>query len=233
MFLCIDSLFMCLRMDSFDSCNELLLLSNVLFYLRDFLDLGGFIPQNDQRSLIYEQLLDQWNGQESVLRGELLKNSNRPGSYKPEYPFSTEFISIPSRFLSLREKAYHLEVLHQKTAECSMVVDAKIAARCGIKKSRMLKYTMNDFLRMSDVQKINYVSGLQSLRSKHFHIYQITSSRAEPTTFTRKKYTFKNGRSVPFGYYGISIMEAAERSKELYEEEREAKRLGRKRKIST
>ena len=199
-----DSIWLHIQERPYMESNSLLRFSAILFHLRSLLDLSCFVPNEGSRSLIFEEILRyQWNGSESDLRLEMLKNKGVIGQFSCEYPFTGEFMSIPYRFLALREKCYLLECLHQPTAEDYVSIDAKIAARCGIKKKRMLTYRMSDYIRMSVSDQVVYATNLHSFRSKGFNLYEITVSRAEPVPFTRKRYVLSDGSSFPFGYYAI------------------------------
>ena len=104
-------------------------------------------------------------------------------------------------FQELREKCYYLSVLHQKTVNSSLQLDGKIASRCAVKKSRMLSYSIADYVRMSEADRVKYVSGLVVLRSKRFRMYEVTLSRAEPIPFSRKRWINENGSFNAFGHY--------------------------------
>ena len=167
-------------------------LSDILFLLRQWVDLSSYIPPRDgsRRSLVFEELLETHKEMnEDELRLEMRQCEGRAGVYfTPEYPRSSAFIAIPSDFLSLREKVYNLRILYKDDEGSQMVSDSKIAARCGVKRSRMSRYTLSDFLRMSEQRKLNYVSNLVSFRSQQYDMHRISVKRCEPTIFSRKKF---------------------------------------------
>ena len=165
------------------------------------MDLSGFLPHNGETTRVFEELTAGWTGSEQELRRELDQNRNMAGSYKLEFPYSEEYVAVPSHFLCLREKAYYLQVLHQKSSGDSLVMSGKMAARCGVPKSRMLTYSLADYQRMSKAERVRYASELVSFRSKNFQMYQISVSRAEPTIFSRKRFVLSTGESNPFHYY--------------------------------
>ena len=65
----------------------------------------------------------------------------------------------------------------------------------------MLSYSIADYVRMSEADRVKYVSGLVVLRSKRFRMYEVTLSRAEPIPFSRKRWINENGSSNAFGHY--------------------------------
>jgi hypothetical protein len=197
--------------ESFQKSKRRLLLSEILLALKDIMDLSGYVPRDGKSSLVFQELMQSWGGTEDELRAELMQNCNRPGSYKPEFPFATEYIALPCHFIALREKAYFMQIMHQKCPGDRMALDGKLAARCGVPKSRMLKYSLEDFLRMSRAERVTYATELTSLRSKQFKLYQLTLTRAEPTTFTRKRFVLSTGESTPFNYYKNQGLNALDR----------------------
>ena len=99
-----------------------------------------------------------------------------------------DLIIIVQENYSECEKVYFLQVVYQKDENSEMSFGSKSASRCGIKKSRMARYSLTDYQRMSDATQVNYVSSLVSFQSKDFELHKVTVQRAEPTVFTRKKF---------------------------------------------
>ena len=200
---------------SFEDTRYKLRLSDVLYALRNTVDLSSYIPPSDgsRRSLVFEELMEAYpEMNQDELRAEMRQCEGRCGVYfTPEYPRSSAFIAIPSDFLSLREKVYHLNVVYKEDEGSEMVSDSKIAARCGVKRTRMSRYTLEDFLRMSQQRKLNYVSNLVCFRSKQYDMHRITLKRCEPTIFSRKKFILSNGSSYPHGFYLNATLDAADK----------------------
>ena len=199
-----DSLFLDLRLPSYKDCGQLLKMSDILMALHSYLDLSLFVPANDadaSKSVMFREIESNWKGDLASLKTLMMSNKNRAGSFKMEFPFCDEYLSVPISFITLREKCYFLSVLHQKTVNSNIQLDGKIASRCAVKKSRMLSYTIADYVRMSETDRVKYVSGLVALRSKRFKMYEVTQSRAEPVPFSRKRWINENGSSNAFGHY--------------------------------
>ena len=138
----------------------------------------------------------------------MLKCASVAGKFSPEFPHTSSFICVPSDFLSLREKVYHLQVKYRVDPDSPMITGAKLATRCGVKKARMSKYSLEDFKRMTQAQKAVYVHSLVSFRSKLFQIFKISVSRSEPTVFSRKQFILSSGKSFPHGYYKNASLNA-------------------------
>ena len=66
---------------------------------------------------------------------------------------------------------------------------------------------MDDFIRMSAIPltdpqaRLGQVTDIISLRSRHFNLFEISSTRAESYSFTRKRFLTSDGNSLPFYYY--------------------------------
>ena len=165
------------------------------------MDLSSYVPDQGKRSLIFEELLLKTGLPDEELRKIMLKNQNAYGQFAPEYPHSGSYMAMPCHFVSIREKVYFLQVVYQKDENSEMSFGSKSASRCGIKKSRMARYSLTDYQRMSDATQVNYVSSLVSFQSKDFEVHKVTVQRAEPTVFTRKKFVLSNRSSYPFQFY--------------------------------
>ena len=176
-------------------------MSDILFSLREHVDLSSYIPTPRKRSLIFEELIEKTGYSEERLKAEMNLNKSAPGKFGPEFPKTNSFLAIPRHFLSIREKVYFLEVAYKENAESELASTSKSASRCEIKKKHMAQYSLDDYQRMSDATKINYAKNLVSFQSKEFEIHKVTVNRAEPSVFTRKKFQLSNRTSYPFHYY--------------------------------
>ena len=56
---------------------------------------------------------------------------------------------------------------------------------------------------MSNSQLPIYEHELQSLHSKNFVLYQLSSSRRTMSKLSRKRHVFADGTSLPFFYHGL------------------------------
>ena len=172
--------------------------------MRQTVDLSHFLP-NDQgrKTLVYQELKETTGLSENELALEMNLNHLKPGSFTPEWPYVNFYFSIPCRILILREKCYIVECMFQKTENGVLELQNKVAARGCVQKIRSLKYSIQDFIRMSNSLLPLYEHELQSLRSKNFTLYQLSSSRRTMSKFSRKRYVFADGTSLPFFYHGL------------------------------
>ena len=119
--------------------------------------------------------------------------------------FSSRHQRFHSIFVILQ--VYNIAVLFQTSAEGPLQVTSKVAARGGVPRKRMATYAMDDFIRMSAVPltspraRLGQVTDIISLRSRHFNLFEISSTRAESFSFTRKRFLTSDGNSTPFHYY--------------------------------
>ena len=169
-----------------------LLLGPVLFGIKENLDLSCYVPRPGEAShsrLFDEIKAEQSHLTESELVHEMSKNQYEAGIFKAEYPFTSEYLSLPIRLLIIREKCYHLDILHKPTKESPKMLGNKLAARSAVPRVRMNKYSFEDFYRMANANSIVMATDLKSLRSKNLGIYEIAYSRREATIFSRKNDT--------------------------------------------
>ena len=124
-------------------------------------------------------------------------------------PQSIEKLSLLSLvcLILYREKLYFIEVLHQRSPEENAEYAAKTASRCGIPRTRMKSYKIQDFIRMSTATSAELVGNLRSLQSKQYRIHLVNFKRREPSVFSKKRYLHPSGDSSPFHYHAINALE--------------------------
>ena len=198
----IDCIHILVTSESFATSQHFLLLSEVLWCLRDIMDLSLYCPtESTPRKLVFDELCRAMPGKESYITSELLKNQNKPGSLGLEIPHTGKYFAIPSHIVIVREKCYYIQVLFQMDASSTCQFTQKIAARGSIPKVRCAKFSLTDFEKISDSKKIEYVTGLGGLRSKNFVLYEIEYKRRHVTKFTKKRFMTLSGESFPFHFF--------------------------------
>ena len=196
---------------SFATSKHPLLLSEILWALKDVMDLSSYLPTTaSKRKLVYEELCEAMPGQESYIDSELAKNKSRAGSLGLEIPHTDKYFAIPSHVVIIREKCYYIQVLFQNDAESDCQFSSKLACRGAIPKYRAQKFTLRDFAKFSISEKIEYASSLSGLRSKNFNLYQVDFKRRHVTKFSKKRFMTMSGESFPFNFFLNETLELNE-----------------------
>ena len=185
---------------SFNDCCIYLTLSHVLFCLKDVMDLSHI---KKGISYFFKELMDSLNVSELQLSRILNKNAGKAGMFELEWSHANAYFSIPFRAFVVREKCYGVDILFQRGENEPMQLATKIAARSGVTKVRSLKYSIEDLIRFSRLDHVEYERNLTSLRTKTFKMFEISVKRRVMNIFSRKRYLLKNGESVPFAFYNI------------------------------
>ena len=200
-----DSLYACVSAPPLDECGKPLLFSDVLYELREHLDLS-FLETNGQKSLFLEEL----EKRDDICIDEFIKearlNFHKAGKLKLELPhlLGNYFAIIRSMYI-IREKAYRLDILYQENPDGPMIIGSKVTAKCGVPRGRVETFTHDDFARIIGQRgPPEMQTELVGFRSKNFQIYRINRRVKELTTFSRKRFILdRSGQSVPFFYHKI------------------------------
>jgi len=202
-----DSLYLSLTMDSLDRCKKPLLLSDVLYELRHYLDLSFLVSTTGgQKCLYLEELERRADVCMETFMEEIIPNFHKTGKLKLELPHLIgSYFAIVRSIIVIREKAYRLDILFKKTSHGETLIGCKVTAKCGIPRKRMERYSQADFLKIiASRDAPECESSLASFRSKGFRIYNIEREVKKMTTFSRKRYIERaNDVSYPYYYFKI------------------------------
>ena len=206
-----DCVHLLIKSAPYQNSGQPLLLSDVLFCLRDVMDLSHYIPTKDSpRKLVFSEL--QVSHPELSLEEltyELSKNKQKAGKLSLEIPFTQSFFSIPMQVLLIREKCYAIEILFQKSESDEVQFTSKIAAR-SIPRYRAAKFSLKDFAKFSSAEKVEFSRNLAGLRAKNFCMFEIEYSRRNITRFSKKRFQISSGETFPFNFYLNSELEFLE-----------------------
>ena len=202
-----DSLYLSLTMDSLDRCKKPLLLSDVLYELRHYLDLSFLgSAAGGQKSLYLEELERRADVCMESFMKEIIPNFHKTGKLKLELPhLKGNYFAVVRSIIVIREKAYRLDVVYRVTPNGQTLIGCKVTAKCGIPRRRMEQYSQADFLKIiASRDAPEYESGLVSFRSKAFRIYNVEREVKKMTIFSRKRYIERpNDVSYPYYYFKI------------------------------
>ena len=206
-----DCIHILVTAEPFATSQHFLLLSEVLWCLRNIMDLSSYCPtESAPRKLVFDELCRAMPGKELYITSELLKNQNKPGSLGLEIPHTAKYFAIPSHIIIIREKCYYIQVLFQTDVSSTCQFTQKLAARGSIPRIRCAKFSLTDFEKISDSEKIEYVTGLGGLRSKNFILYEIEYKRRHITKFSKKRFMTVSGESFPFHFFLNEALEFSE-----------------------
>ena len=154
--------------------------SEILFALRHLLNLSGLIPRGDRRSIVYEEWISDQGLSAEEAQTQLEQNRKAFGKYKLEFgKTDTAYLALPQCALFIREKLYHISVMYKDNPDGAFQIASKIAARGSVPKTRMQKYGLEDFLRMSRLDltrrgaQPKKVRRIITLRSRNFNLFQL------------------------------------------------------------
>ena len=200
---------------SFNSCNQLLRQSDLLFCIKDLVDFGPFLqfPQCRVLREIKERLDDEQF--QNFLQEAKLKN-NQAGLFKVEHRLCSDSATIQV-FYSVRTKAYVCLVSLKEIGKPAQDY-LKKSLKGPVLRNRVEGLTLLDYLKMGDLSGENPPDvhlDMRRLQAKNWKMYFLSVNRASSTAFDRKRLLVDtSGFSVPFGF-------RAEGDEEEVEEEEE------------
>ena len=112
-----------------------------------------------------------------------------------------KYFSLPLSSFILREKSYYITVAYALGPNDPIRYTGKSAARGAVTRVRASKYCLNDFIKLSNAERVFYATKLEGIRNKHCSLFHIEYSRKCATKFSRKRFLLLNGDSFPRGYY--------------------------------
>ena len=138
-----DCIHILVTAEPFATSQHFLLLSEVLWCLRNIMDLSSYCPtESAPRKLVFDELCRAMPGKELYITSELLKNQNKPGSLGLEIPHTAKYFAIPSHIIIIREKCYYIQVLFQTDVSSTCQFTQKLAARGSIPRIRCAKFSL-------------------------------------------------------------------------------------------